>query len=231
MDLENLQGIFSIIVVDLVLSGDNAVVIGMAARNLDPAYRRKAIVWGGVGAIVLRIIFTVLAALLLDIPFLQAIGGVLLVFIAFKLVSPANDADGTHVQGAESLGGAIRTIILANMVMSLDNILAVGGTAKGDLGLLLFGLGLSIPLLMIGSDLVARLLHTIPWLLLLGVLVLIHAAIQMFLHDAFVEELLDYVAPQWVIIVAALVVTAIVLALVKWTRGGVAGLDEPAAAH
>jgi YjbE family integral membrane protein len=230
LDLDNLQKIFSIIVVDLLLSGDNAVVIGMAARNLNPDYRRKAILWGGVGAIVLRIFFTILAALLLDIPFLQAMGAVLLVYIAFKLVVPAQEDDGSGVRIADTLGGAIKTIILANMVMSLDNILAVGGTAKGNLILLLFGLGLSIPLLLIGSDLVARLLQNIPWLLILGVLVLVHTSIQMFLHDGFVEDLIGYVAPEWEILAASLVTTLALLAFVKWTRGSVAGLDEPAGA-
>lgn len=230
MDLDNLQKIFSIIVVDLLLSGDNAVVIGMAARNLNPDYRRKAILWGGVGAIVLRIFFTILAALLLDIPFLQAMGAVLLVYIAFKLVVPAQEDDGSGVRIADTLGGAIKTIILANMVMSLDNILAVGGTAKGNLILLLFGLGLSIPLLLIGSDLVARLLQNIPWLLILGVLVLVHTSIQMFLHDGFVEDLIGYVTPEWEILVASLVTTLALLGFVKWTRGSVAGLDEPAGA-
>jgi len=230
MDLDVLQKILAIIVVDLVLSGDNAVVIGMASRNLDDQYRRKAILWGGVGAIVLRIFFTVLAALLLDVPFLQAIGGVLLVLIAFRLVSPEDEHEGAQVEGAHSLRGAIQTIILANMVMSLDNILAVGGTAKGDLVLLFFGLGLSIPLLLIGSELVARLLQAFPWFLLLGVLVLIHTAVQMFLHDQFVEELLHYVAPEAIILAGSAILTVIVLGLVKRLKGSIAGIGETAAA-
>ena len=181
--LTDLQKLISIIVVDLVLSGDNAVVIGMAARTLPPADRRRAIVWGGVGAVVLRIVFTILAALLLDVPLIQAVGGVLLVWIAFRLVTPEAQADVAHVGMADTFAAAVRTIVLADVVMSLDNILAVGGASEGHLGLLVFGLALSIPILLFGSNLVAKILHRYPWLLLVGVLVLIHAAITMVAHD------------------------------------------------
>jgi YjbE family integral membrane protein len=229
MDFESIQKIVSIIVLDLVLSGDNAVVIGMAARNLDHTNRRKAIVWGGVGAVGLRIFFTILAALLLDIPLLQAIGGVLLIFIAIRLISPGSEAGDSEVSTARSLGIAIRTIILADVVMSLDNILAVGGTAEGHLGLLLFGLALSIPLLLLGSSLVARLLHTMPWLLLLGVVILIHAAVKMFLHDEFVERVLHFTAAEWQILLISPIVALLVVGFVRLTRGRVAGMHDTAA--
>src|SRR5581483_11818355 len=120
--LELIGAVLSIVVIDLVLSGDNAVVIGMAARRLSPENRRRAIVLGGGGAIVLRIAFTAMAALLLGIPYLRFVGGVLLLWISWKLVRPA-DHDET-VAEAESLGAAVRTIVLADVVMSLDNILA-----------------------------------------------------------------------------------------------------------
>jgi YjbE family integral membrane protein len=227
VDFESLQKIFSIIILDLVLSGDNAVVIGMAARNLDPDNRRKAIVWGGVGAVGLRIFFTVLAALLLDVPLLQAIGGILLVVIAIRLISPGDSE--TNIASASSLGTAVKTIILADVVMSLDNILAVGGTAEGHLGLLIFGLGLSIPLLLLGSNVVASLLQRIPWLLILGVVILIHAAVSMLLHDHLVEDLIHYDAPEWVILAVAPLVAFVVIAYVRIRHGKVAGLgDTPA---
>lgn len=225
MDFENLQRILSIIVLDLVLSGDNAVVIGMAARNLDAENRRKAILFGGLGAVGLRIVFTVLAALLLDVPLIQAVGGILLVLIAIRLITPEHELTEDTVDHAQTLGVAVRTIILADVVMSLDNILAVGGTAEGHLGLLLFGLGLSIPLLLLGSTLIANLLQRIPWLLIVGVAVLIHAAVQMFLHDSIVERIIHYHAPELVIIVLSPLVALAVIGFVKVTRGGVAGLD------
>lgn len=228
MDLDILQKLLSIIVVDLVLSGDNAVVIGMAARRLSTANRKKAIIWGGAGAIVLRVIFTAAAALLLDIPLLQAIGGILLIFIAFRLVSPEGEGESAHVREADSLGQAIQTIILADVVMSLDNIIAVGGTAEGHLGLLLFGLIVSISLILFGSNLVAMLLQRYPWLLLIGVLVLVHAAVKMFLHDGFVTDGLNYEAPEWLVIVVAVMATVLVLGAVRMIKGGIAGFGDTA---
>jgi YjbE family integral membrane protein len=183
---ETLAAVFSIIVIDLVLSGDNAVVIGMAARRLSPENRRRAIIYGGAGAVGLRILFTAMAALLLDTPYLQLIGGVLLFWIAWRLLKPGGGHG--HVAEAGTLGEAIRTIVLADVVMSLDNILAVGGAAHGDLSLLLFGLVLSIPILLLGSELVARLLGRYPGLLYLGVLVLIHTALTMIFEDPFVHD-------------------------------------------
>ena len=159
--VESLTAILSIIIIDLVLSGDNAVVIGMAARSLSVENRRKAIIFGGAGAIGLRILFTALATVLLGIPYLQAIGGVLLFYIAFKLLRPQGDGHG-EIKEAGSLREAIQTIILADVVMSLDNILAVAGAAHGDIRLLMFGLLLSIPIILFGSELVARLLGRFP---------------------------------------------------------------------
>jgi YjbE family integral membrane protein len=181
-----------------------------------------------VGAVGLRVFFTVLAALLLDIPLLQAIGGVLLVFIAIRLIVPGHDPEDVRFNAAASLGTAIKTIILADVVMSLDNILAVGGTAEGHLALLLFGLGLSIPLLLLGSNLVATLLQTMPWLLVLGVVVLIHASIKMFLHDHYIEELIHFRAPEWLILALSPMVAFLLFAAVRLVRGSVNGIGQPA---
>jgi len=223
---ETLAAIFSIIVIDLVLSGDNAVVIGMAARRLSPENRRRAIIYGGAGAVGLRIIFTAMAALLLDTPYLQLLGGVLLFWIAWRLVKPG----GTHGHVAEAgtLGEAIRTIVLADVVMSLDNVLAVGGAAHGDLTLLLFGLLLSIPILLLGSELVARLLGRYPGLLHLGVLVLIHTALTMILEDPFVHDRLA-TPPTIVIWAAAGLLTFAIAAVSSRLRREVGvSLDEVA---
>lgn len=229
--LSDLQKLFSIIVVDLVLSGDNAVVIGMAARTLNPADRHRAIIWGGAGAVGLRIVFTVLAALLLDVPLIQAVGGVLLIWIAFRLVIPESHTSVAKVAVADTFGAAVRTIILADVIMSLDNILAVGGAADGHLGLLVFGLTLSVPILLFGSNIVAQILQKYPWLLLVGVLVLVHSAITMIAHDRWVERVIDFAAPQWEILVATVVLTGLVLLITRQRFGGIAGIDEPQSDH
>lgn len=206
MDLDLLSKLGAIIVIDLVLSGDNAVVIGMASRSLPPDARKRAIVLGGVGAVGLRIFFTALAAILLDVPFLQAIGAFLLLYIAFKLVRPVgHDA---HVTEASSLREAVKTIIMADVVMSLDNILAVGGAAHGDLWLLLFGLAVSIPILLFGSSIVARLMGRLPILVYIGSAILVLTATRMFFHDKIVHEY--YAASHLVVGLVAGVLAAIV---------------------
>lgn len=181
MDLDLIKAILSIVVIDLVLSGDNAVVIGMAARLLPPGQRKRAIVFGAVGAIGLRVLFTALVALLLGVPLLQAIGGVLLLWIAFKLLR--QQESHTEVREGSTLFEAVRTIVLADVIMSLDNILAVGGAAHGSLTLLLFGLALSMPLILFGSNLVAILMNRIPWLIYVGAGVLVYTAAEMILSD------------------------------------------------
>lgn len=202
MDLGLVGALISIIIIDLVLSGDNAVVIGMAASRLPPDQRRKAIIWGGAGAVGLRMFFTVLAALLLDIPLLQAIGAFLLLYIAFKLLKPV---EGTHeVAAAGSLREALQTIILADVVMSLDNILAVGGAAHGNIWLLIFGLALSVPILLFGSSIIARAIDRYPVLNYIGSGILVVTATRMFLHDDIVHE---YFAPGIVIEILLIIAT------------------------
>jgi YjbE family integral membrane protein len=210
---ETISAVLSIIVIDLVLSGDNAVVIGMAARNLSAENRRKAIILGGAGAIGLRIMFTAMATLLLGIPGLQAIGGVLLTYIAFKLIRPQGDAHG-NVREADSLGQAIRTIVLADVVMSLDNILAVAGAAHGEIRLLMFGLLLSIPIILFGSELVARLIGRFPAFLYVGVFVLVHAAVAMVAHDPTIGGMIH--TSTWQEVAISLGITAILVGLVRW---------------
>jgi YjbE family integral membrane protein len=207
--LDLFSAVFAIIVIDLVLSGDNAVVIGMAARRLSPENRRRAIIWGGAGAVGLRIFFTAIAALLLDVPYLQAAGGLLLLWIAYRLLKPHDPH--ASVSEAGSLGEAIRTIVLADVVMSLDNILAVGGAAHGNLWLLLFGLVLSIPILLMGSELVARLLGRFPALVYVGALVLIWTSVQMILEDKLVHNWREFA--WWEILAVSGLVAALIVPL------------------
>lgn len=185
MYLELLGGIFSIVIIDLVLSGDNALVIGMAAHRLEPKQRRWAIIAGGAGAITLRIIFTALAALLLVIPLLEAAGGLALAWIAFKLLREEQE-EVSAIEAKESFFSAVQTIVVADLVMSLDNMLAVGGASNGSLNLLLFGLLFSMPLLLLGSSLIARMLSRFPWLMILGSLVLIITAARMIVDDRII---------------------------------------------
>lgn len=214
--LDLLTAILAIVVIDLVLSGDNAVVIGMAARRLSPENRRKAIIWGGVGAVGLRIFFTAIVQQLLDIPYLLAVGGLLLLWIAYKLLKPHDEH--ANVTEASSLGEAIRTIILADVVMSLDNILAVAGASHGGsddpgtrLALLLFGLALSIPILLLGSHLVARVLGRYPILVYLGAVVLVWAAGRMIVEDDIVHDL--YAFAWWETLLVSGAVAAVVVVL------------------
>jgi len=187
---DSLKALLSIVVIDLILSGDNAMVIGMAARRLSPEQRRRAIIYGGVGAIGLRIVFTVLAALLLEVPLIQGLGGIVLLWIAYTVLRPEAEAHEVHSGG--NLFAAVRTIILADVVMSLDNILAVGGTAQGDSKLLLFGLALSMSLIMFGSNLVAALMNRLPWLVYAGAAILIYTAVDMIFNDPIIGRALPH---------------------------------------
>jgi YjbE family integral membrane protein len=206
------SSVLTIILYDLVLSGDNAVVIGMAARRLPPAARRRAVILGGAGAVGLRVLFTAIAALVLDpergLPVIGLVGGALLLWIAYRLIRPQDH--GAHVSEADSLSQAIKTIVLADVVMSLDNILAVGAEAEGNLWLLLFGLALSIPILLIGSGLVARMLGRFPILVYIGAIILVHTAIEMMFEDEIVHSVYE-VRTLVIWITSAIVSTIIVL--------------------
>ncbi len=217
MDLEILAAALSIVVIDLTLSGDNAVVIGMAAHRLPPAQRRLAVLFGAGGAIALRVLFTALAALLLGVPALQAAGGLLLAWIAFKLLRDEAEGTTTSHRSGEGLIDAVRIIVLADVVMSLDNILAVGGAAHGSLQLLLFGLALSMPIVMFGSSLLATLMNRLRWLVYLGAAVLAWTSGQMILADRLIGP---FFPQHWAIEIAlpVLVGAVVVGAAVGWRR-------------
>ncbi len=171
----------SIVLIDLVLSGDNAVVIGMAVRNLPPHLRRQAILVGTLGAVGLRVAFTILAAFLLQIPYLRALGGITLFWIAAKLLRE-EDSQGPE-RSAQGFWQAVWLIIVADFTLSLDNVLAVAAASEGHLGLLIFGLALSIPILMLGASLISEWLNRWPWLTLLGALIIVWAGARLLAHD------------------------------------------------
>lgn len=165
--MEWLSAFLAIVLINIVLSGDNAVVIGLAAHRLPPHQRRSAIVVGGIGAIVLRMILTAIATLLLLIPGLRQVGGALLLWIAFKLLK-VEEESAEGVKQAVTFRAAIVTILVADLIMSLDNILGVAAAAKGNIPLLLVGLAMSMTIVMIGGGIIAGLMDRIPWLTYLG---------------------------------------------------------------
>ena len=156
-----------IIVINILLSGDNAVVIALACRNLPPRQKWLGIFWGVVGAVVLRIILTFFAVQLLQLPYLQLIGAVLLIWIGIKLIAE-DEGDGPEIAASDRLMAAVKTVIVADLVMSIDNVIGVAGAAKGSLTLLIFGLVVSIPLVVVGSQLIMKLIERFPWLVVAG---------------------------------------------------------------
>lgn len=160
-------GLMKIIWINIILSGDNAVVIALAARSLPPHQQKKAIVFGSGAAVVLRIVLTVVAAHLLQLSFLQVVGGLLLLWIGVQLLSEEEEEDGEAKTGGGLLA-AVRTILIADLVMSLDNVIAVAAAAKGNDLLLLLGLAISIPLVIFGSTLMIKLMERFPIIVTLG---------------------------------------------------------------
>jgi YjbE family integral membrane protein len=178
-----------IMIINLVLSGDNAVVIAMASRKLPLDQRKKAVWWGAFGAIALRIVLTVAAVILLKVAYIQAAGSLLLLYIAIKLL--LDDSGEAHVKEAATLGKAVSTIILADFVMSLDNVLAIAAKAENNYTVIILGIGLSVPIIIWGSTLVMKLLHKYPILVYLGAGILGYTAGEMLVKDPKMMELFN----------------------------------------
>ncbi len=191
---EFISGLLAIIMIDLVLAGDNAILIGLAARKLPKEQQKKVIIWGAVGAIVIRIIATLLVVWLLEVPGLHLIGGLLLVWIAYKLLIDEEEHD---VKPADSMWAAIKTIIIADALMGLDNVLAVAGASHGNFTLVVIGLLVSIPVVMYGSTLILKLIERFPFIIIIGAGILGWTAAKMivaepFMHDYFANPFLKY---------------------------------------
>ena len=166
-----------IIMIDILLGGDNAVVIALACRKLPPEQRVKGILWGTAGAIILRVILIAFALTLLQVPYLKLVGAVLLVWIGIKLLAPQDDGGHADVQGSDKLWAAVKTVIVADLVMSVDNVIAIAGAATGagsqhQLALVIFGLLVSIPIIVWGSQLVLTLMDRFPMIITLGAMLL-----------------------------------------------------------
>ncbi len=203
-----------IILIDLVLSGDNAVVIALACRNLSEEQRRKGIFWGVSGAVLLRVVLTMFAALVMNFPWLKFVGGLLLVWIAIKLILP-EDEDGHDIPSSEHLWGAVKTIVVADFVMSLDNVIGVAGAAHGSLALLLFGLAVSIPLIVWASQLIMHWMERFPLMVMLGAGLLGYVAAEMMITDPGLLALLPPL-PDWADSLAGGVGAVLVVAVGRW---------------
>ncbi|MGE5522923.1 MAG: TerC family protein [Rhodospirillaceae bacterium] len=186
-----------IILIDILLGGDNAVVIALACRNLPERQRRRGIFWGVFGAVGLRTVLTLFAVALLAVPYLKMVGGILLFWIGIKLILPENDDGGHEIAGSMSLWGAVKTIIVADFVMSLDNVIAVAAAAKDQMMLIVFGLLISIPIIVWCSQLVLKLMERFPIVIVLGGALLGYIAGDMITRDpALVDWLSAHAA--WV---------------------------------
>ncbi|MBY3621656.1 TerC family protein [Acinetobacter sp. CUI P1] len=192
--MESLLLLGEILMINLVLSGDNAMVIAMASKDLPEKHRKIAVWWGAAGAVILRCLLTFVAVLLLKIPYIQAGGGILLLWIAFKLL--LEEEEDLRVAETSSVWKSIRTILVADFIMSLDNVLAIAGLAKGDLALIVIGIALSIPIVVWGSGLIVGWLHKFPVLVFIGAYILAFTAGDMMLQDAKLGTMLSFLLPS-----------------------------------
>jgi YjbE family integral membrane protein len=181
-------GLLKIIWINIILSGDNAVVIAMAARSLPPHQQRKAVLWGSGAAVVMRIVLTVVAVKLLALPYLQIVGGLLLLWIGVQLLGEEDDDDEGEAKGYGSLGAAVRTILIADLVMSLDNVIAVAAAAQGSTTLLVIGLAVSIPLVIFGSTLMIKLMERFPIIVMLGAALIGWVGGETIVSDAILRD-------------------------------------------
>ncbi len=184
------SALLAIVLIDLVLAGDNAIVIALAARNLPTHLQKRAIVWGTVGAVVVRSTMTIGVVWLLKIPGLMLVGGLGLVWIAYKLLAPAEAAEG-HAPQANTFWGAMKTIVVADALMGVDNVLGVAGAAKGSFDLVVLGLLISVPIVVWGSTLVLKLVDRFPVITYLGAGVLAYTAAHMIVSEPLLDTVLD----------------------------------------
>ncbi|MEW5881756.1 MAG: TerC family protein [Pseudomonadota bacterium] len=214
------DAIVQIIIIDILLGGDNAVIIALACRNLPPKHRSLGVIWGAAGAIVLRVILITVAVALLTVPFLKLVGGLLLLWIGVKLIAPPPEHDDhASVQASDKLWAAVKTIIVADFVMSLDNVVAIAGAAEQAdpsqrTGLIIFGLLVSVPFIVFGSQLILKLLDRLPIIVVLGGGLLGWIAGGLIVGDPIVQP---YVPRDAYVGYAASVLGAVfVVALAKW---------------
>lgn len=189
VDPDFFSSLLLIITINIVLSGDNAVVIAIACRRLPAEQQKKAIVWGTTLAVIVRVIATILAVYLLKIPYLYLIGGTILLWISYNLLREGDDQD--DIDASEDLVSAVKTIVVADIMMGLDNVLAIAGAAQGNILLIVIGLLISVPLMVFGSQLILRVMERFAWLVYFGSGVLALAAANMILTEETVRAWVD----------------------------------------
>lgn len=219
MELGFFADLLKIIIINLVLSGDNAIVIALASRNLIAEQRKKTIFYGTMGAVVLRILLTFIVVEVLKIPFLMVVGGLMLVWISYKLLVD-NDSN-VEIKAGKTLLQAVQTIIVADLVMSLDNVLAVAAAAKGNFLLLVFGIALSIPIIVWGSTLIVKLMERYPAIIYIGAGILAYTAGEMLISDEWINNWIHLIpgAHYAVPILTAVIVLAVGYLMNKRARG------------
>ncbi|WP_019123437.1 TerC family protein [Brevibacillus massiliensis] len=208
-----LGSLLLIIAIDIILGGDNAVVIAMASRKLPAEQKKKAVIWGTCIAVVIRVLATIAAALLLKIPFLYLVGGLLLAWIAFKLL--LEDDEEKEVKAGDSLLQAIKTIVFADVLMGLDNVLAIAGAAKGEISLIVIGLLISIPVMVWGSSLILKAMERFPWIVYVGSGILAWTAARMITHEHVVAQFLP---TPWLLYGFELLIVIGIIATGFWKR-------------
>jgi YjbE family integral membrane protein len=194
LDMAFLSSLLSIVLIDLILAGDNAVVIAMAVRSLPKVQRRKGILYGSLAAVLLRVFLTFFVAQLLSLSYVKLVGGLVILWIAVKLFVEDEEAVEAHKE-AESLWHAIRLIVIADITMALDNMLAVGAASHGNLFLLIFGLGLSIPFIVLTSSLLSSLMERYPVIIYIGAALLGKIGAEMIITDPVVTGFLSPTKP------------------------------------
>jgi YjbE family integral membrane protein len=207
-------GLWQIILVNIVLSGDNAVVIALAARSLPPHQQKLAVAWGAGAAVVMRIILTIIAVEMLKWPWLKLIGAVLLLWIAVKLLIPEDGGDD-GIESSSNLWAAIKTILIADLVMSLDNVIGVAAAAKGSMTLLILGLAISIPLVIFGATMLMKLMERFPVIIIIGAGLLGWVAGDMAATDPVVKDWVNAHA-AWLHYAAPAAGAVLVVVVGKW---------------
>ena len=209
-------GLFKIVWIDIILSGDNAVVIALATRGLPAEQQRKAVMFGSGAAVLLRVALTVIAAKLMQLPFVEVIGGLLLLWIGMGLLKSEDDAAGSGNAVKQGMLAAVRTILLADFVMSLDNVIAVAAAAGGNVLLLILGLAISIPLVVFGSTLMIKLMARFPIIVTLGAALIGWVAGETITNDHVLQGFVQ--AHPWVHYAAAAAGAVLVILLGKWMQ-------------
>lgn len=227
--LEFFTALMTIVFIDLILAGDNAIVIGLAARKLPKEQQKKAVIWGTVGAVAIRAVATILVVYLLQVPWLMVAGGVLLLWIAYKLLVDNNDHD--NVEAGSTLWQSIRTIVIADAAMGIDNVIAVAGAGHGNILLVVLGLLISIPIVVWGSTLFIKVIHRYPWIVYIGSGVIAYTAAKMITHEKKLEDWFnESPAFEWSFLILVVIVV-IAIGLRKNLRSKSARVEKSGQSH